>query len=170
MDPALTAGHTYVAGVECFTSNPYKFAMLTKKDNKLFAFNAILNSYTSLASFNQVAELEVADINKMIQPVYHGGMDFWYIAIGRKIYRTSVTGLELQLVLTLPNDASGDIVSFNFNFNEANNFTTIGITTYNPASSKALKGSFYMYNIAEDAFTEAHLNVIHKAKGLRIGF
>lgn len=169
IDPALTRGQEFLAGTECFTSSPYKFALLTKSGNTLYSYEARMDSYTSVKSFVKVAEATVPDINRMIRPLYHGGTDFWYFAIGRSIYRSSLMGLDLQLVATLPNDGSGDITAFNFNYNVANNFERMGVATYNPSAAGELKGSYYVLSLADNSWKETYLNVIYRAKEIEIG-
>jgi len=170
IDPSLTEGHDYLMGVETFYSSPYKFAMLTKKGDSLYSHEAVLPAYTAVSSYGRVAAAKVEGLDRMeATPVYHGGAHFWYFGIGRTIYRTSLLGLDLQPVVTLPNDGSGDIVTFNFNYDQANNFTKIGIATYNPASGQDLKGSYYVYDIASNTIEASYLNVLHKAKKIEIG-
>ena len=170
LDQSITAGYTFIKGFETSVNGAFSYVFLMKKDDKLASFLITLNGYQSVNSISKIAEATVPDLDKMARPYFNFSNSFWYFAIGRSVYRTTVMGMELQKVFTLPEDQSGDIAAFAFNEGGTTSMQNIGVTTYDPNSSKELKGSFYLFNTTSNTFTETHLNVIQKPVAIQMGF
>jgi hypothetical protein len=170
LDQSITAGYTFIRGFETYMNGAYSYIYLMKKGDKLASFLITLNGYQSVNSISKIAEASVPDLDKMARPYFNFSNNFWYFAIGRTVYRTTVMGMELQKVFTLPEDQSGDIAAFAFNDGGSASMENIGVTTYDPNSSKELKGSFYLFNTLSNTFKETHLNVIHKPVAIQMGF
>ncbi|MCA5005695.1 PKD-like family lipoprotein [Sphingobacterium bovistauri] len=164
-----TDGHSYLASAEFFVSD-WTFQYLTRKGNDLYShnLNMFLVSPYAPKSFITSGPKNIPNLDKATCFVYHNGMKFWYFAIGRTIYRFSNLGLDVQPYLTLPEDGTGDIVNWNFDINAASNFKKIGIATYDPAAGGALKGSYYLFDIATESFETQDKYVTHKVVGLRV--
>ncbi|MBO9675418.1 MAG: hypothetical protein J7577_18360 [Sphingobacteriaceae bacterium] len=169
IDPSLTAGHTFVGGAEGYDGSAFFYTLLTKKGNTLYLFKLTFDATYTPKEFTLVATKEISNIDKLSSVFFNAGNKFWYLSIGREIYSTSILGLDLQLSYALPNDGSGDIVAFNFNYNEAAAYTLLGVATYNPASSLPHKGSYYLFNYGDRQVQETSLNTIDKAKAIQIG-
>lgn len=170
LDQSITAGYTFIKGYEHYLNGAYCYVFLMKKNDKLASFLITLNGYQAVNSITKIAEATVPNLDKMAYPYFNFNTNFWYFAIGRTVYRTTVMGMELQPVFTLPADQSGDISTFAFNEGGPNSLQNIGVTTYDPNSSKAMKGSFYLFNIISNSITESHLNVIQKPVAIQMGF
>lgn len=170
LDQSITAGYTFIRGFEHYLNGAYCYVFLMKKDDKLASFLITLNGYQSVNSITKIGETTVPDLDKMVYPYFNFTSNFWYFAIGRSVYRTTVLGMELQKVFTLPVDQSGDIAVFGFNEGGTVALQHIGVVTHDPGSSKALKGSFYLFNLNSNSFTESHLNVVQNPVGIQMGF
>ncbi|NML23556.1 hypothetical protein HHL16_21940 [Pseudoflavitalea sp. G-6-1-2] len=170
LDQSILAGYTFIKGFETSINGGFCYVFLMKKGDKLASFLITLNGYQSVNSLTKIAEATVPDLDKMIMPYFNFSNNFWYFAIGRSVYRTTVMGMELQKVFTLPEDQSGDIAAFAFNEGGTVSMENIGVCTYDPNSSKAMKGSFYLFNTVSNSFTETHLNVIQKPVAIQMGF
>lgn len=170
LDQSILSGYTFVKGYETYMNGAYSYIFVMKKADKLASFLITLNGYQSVNSISKIGETTAPDLDKLVKPYINFNTSFWYFAMGRSVYRTTVQGMELQKVFTLPEDQSGDITAFTFNEGGTTGMENIGVTTYDPASSKELKGSFYLFNTVSNSIKETQLNVTHKAVALQMGF
>ncbi|WP_162850165.1 PKD-like family lipoprotein [Sphingobacterium yanglingense] len=170
VDPQSTKGHSFVANAEMIIGTDLIWQFITKKGNEMFMHNVVtdLNIYPyQPQKVNTIASKLVPQMVDAVHFVFSG--QFWYFAKGRTIYQCSRSGLDIVPYLTLPEDGSGDIVSWNFDIQAASNFTKMGIATYAPSSTKEYKGSYYVYNMVDKKFDQQDLNVIDKAVDVEIG-
>lgn len=167
-----TKGHTYITAADIRpTNNDWMFQTLTRKNNDLYKHDLVMRLTTPYqpVGFTSSAPKTIPNLDKAVAFRYHVGLNFWYFALGRTIYRFSYMGLDVQPYITLPEDGSGDIVTWNFEMQGAGSYTKIGIATYNATTAKALKGSYYIYDIGSNTFDVKDTFVINKAVDLKIG-
>ncbi len=150
-------GYSYVAsgGNLIAGSNDYTFYMLVRNGSAVSCYqtSAVLN-YEDNRYYPQKVELvsggTIANIDKAVQPKYHRWTSAFYFAVGRTIYRMTPTSIIAREFITLPDDGTGDIVSWNFDDDTHRTLKNIGIATYNGASSQAKKGSLYHYSLINE--------------------
>lgn len=145
-----TKGHQILGGVESMDSW-YFCVLITKKNNELFIHRIDHGSHPSSGYIPEkhsiIAQKTISEIEKAVDFRYRLGSQYWYFASGRSLYMFSNLGLDIQKVLTLPEDGSGDITSWNFDNNEAGEYDYIVLATYNPTENSEFKGSVYTYKI-----------------------
>ncbi len=167
-NPDDTKGHSYVAAAELLNVKEWQahWRFLTRKGQVFYLHNITFKAN------NRPEEAQVI-VTKGI-PEMEGAANFivydkyWYFSRGRAIYRCSANTLDVSLVLTLPNDNSGDIVAWNFDLVLSNVSKKIGIATFDENSAKPKKGSFYLYDIATASFEKQERNKIDKAVSIDI--
>lgn len=171
INPNATVGHTFLSASDMLIGDEeWRWQFITKKSNDVYMHNIIMDLSTyEPASFSTVGPKSIANLDKAVQFRFHQGLNYWYFALGRTIYRFSYLGLDIQSYLTLPDDGSGDIVSWNFNEAQGAEYTKIGIATYNPVATGENKGSYYFYDIETKKLDYSELNSIKKAVDIRIG-
>ncbi|MVZ65707.1 hypothetical protein GQF61_07540 [Sphingobacterium sp. DK4209] len=94
--------------------------------------------------------------------------DYWYFALERTIYRFPKRELIFQPYLTLPEDETGDIVSFKFAVNNKSEGNKIGIATYKDNAVQQKKGSFYLYDFDSKSLERKSLFEMDRAVDMRI--
>lgn len=148
----LTDGQEYLFGAEASGIDSSYFVYLTKKDDKLYSYKAGYIPGTSYqpAELVKIAEKTMPDLDKLAGIRYDISGRFWYVSIGRTIYRASVLGLDLQPYLTLPASDNGSISKFIIDKGR------ILISTYNTSTRKS---SVYIYD-------SANLTLINESHGL----
>lgn len=169
--PSMSAGHTYMGASEFYITD-WTFQFLTNKDNKLNMHNIIMSTkapYQPL-TYQVMSSQAIPNLNEAVDFRFHAGLNFWYFALGRTLYRFSALGADIQAYAKLPEDGSGDIVSWNFDSNAASTFVKIGIATFNSDSPNSYKGSYYVYDIATSTFDIQDKYVINKAVGMQLGY
>lgn len=167
-----TKGHTFLASEDIRpTASDWYFQFLTRKGNVLYKHDLPMRTARPYApiSFTTTSSNPIPSLANAVQFRYHTGLNFWYYAAGRTIYRFSYVGLDVQPYVTLPDDGSGDIVAWNFEISGVGSFTKLGIATYNPAAAGELKGSYYLYDIPSNSYEVKETYTIHKAVDLKIG-
>lgn len=135
----LTDGQEYLFGAEASNIDTSRFVYLTKEGNILRSFKMGVRSGTTYEASElvKIAETTVSNIADLSAIRYDISGRFWYIAIGKTIYRASVLGLDLQPYLTLPSSATGRITKFHI----ANG--QIMAATYSDSNQKS---SIYIYD------------------------
>lgn len=170
VDAQSTKGHAFVATTEMRIGDDLIWQFITKKDNEMFMHNVVMDLNIYPYQPQKVMTIASKSVPQMVDAVHFVfSGQFWYFAKGRTIYQCSRSGLDIVPYLTLPEDGSGDIVSWNFDIQAASNFTKMGIATYNPSSTKEYKGSYYLYNMVDKKFDQQGLNVIDKAVDIEVG-
>lgn len=169
VNPQSTKGHSFVAAAEMDIPNGIQWQMLTRKGSDIAMHNVVL-SYEDFG-IKSVTTSTTKVVPEMVEAVnFAFSGQYWYFAKGRTIYQCSPNGLDIAVYLTLPDDGSGDITAWSFNLDGgAGDFTKMGIATYNSSSSKARKGSYYLYDMVSKKFDQQDLNVIDKAVDVEIG-
>lgn len=94
--------------------------------------------------------------------------DYWYFSLERTIYRFPIRELRFQPYITLPDDATGDIVSFDFAVNDKSGENKIGIATYKDNAVQQKKGSFYLYDFDSKSLERKSLFEMDRAVDMRI--
>ncbi|MDF2514906.1 MAG: hypothetical protein K0R59_202 [Sphingobacterium sp.] len=166
----LTQGHQFVAATDIVDpalslNQNWRWQFLTRRASTIYLFDLFQES-TNFKEIKQVASKSVPEITDAVSFRYNTG--YWYFAKGRTIYRFADNGLDITTYLTLPNDGSGAICTWNFYTDIASNLKNIGIATYNPDSTAPLKGSYYIYNTDNKQFDRQDRNVIDKAVDLEL--
>ncbi|MHC8947624.1 PKD-like family lipoprotein [Sphingobacterium hungaricum] len=164
-----TLGHDFLYGMNTYITGVPDFYYLTKKDNKLYLFKSAFNFLFVPSDLSQFAVSDLSSIGSSpdkITDIYYDPSNYWFISIGRTIYRASYLGLSFQEYIKLPDDGSGDIVKFMAATPSPNRFL---ISTYNASSTKEKKGSVYIYDIAKAKVTNTMLYSTEKAVSVFVG-
>jgi len=165
-----TKGHEFMAGCEEFDSWFYNM-FVTRKGNEVFLHRIPLTSVTTEPQSHQlVASKVIPGMEKASNMKYRTNSKLWYFTIGRTLYRFSSTSIDLQEVFTLPDDGTGDITAWNFDYHAAGLFKHIVVTTYNENANEPYKGSVYTYKIDGTAPVHVDKYVTHKVVALQCNF
>ncbi len=160
-------------GVEDYVTWVNNF-VLTKNGDELaihrFDYSANSTNGYMPESYLLVGRKRVPEAQNAVGFRYRTGSGFWYFAKGRKLYRFSNSGLDVQEVLSLPDDGTGDITAWNFDYNMAGQFSHIVIATFNPNASKPYKGSVYTYGINGAQPLNIEKEVTYKVVDLKCGY
>lgn len=166
-------GHDVVGGVEDYVTWVNNF-VLTKNGDELaihrFDYSANSTNGYMPESYLLVGRKRIPEAQNAVGFRYRTGSGFWYFAKGRKLYRFSNSGLDVQEVLSLPDDGTGDITAWNFDYNMAGQFSHIVIATFNPNASKPYKGSVYTYGINGARPLNIEKEVTYKVVDLKCGY
>ncbi len=167
-NPDDTKGHSYVAAAELpgVEAGQAKWRFLTRKDQEYFLHNITIKASSRPEKAQVIVTKKIPEMVGAANFVFYN--KFWYFSRGRAIYRCSAETLEIAEVMKLPDDSSGDIVTWNFDIVQSAQAKRIGIATFNKNSKELKKGSYYLYNIPTGKFDKLHLNVIDKAVSLEI--
>ena len=167
-NPDDTKGHSYVTAAELpgVEAGQAKWRFLTRKGNEFFLHNITIKANSRPEKAQVILTRNIPDMNGATNFIVYN--KYWYFSKGRTIYRCSAETLDVSEVMKLPDDSSGDIVSWNFDNILSTQARQIGIATFNKNSKEFKKGSYYLYNIATGKFDKTQLNVIDKAVSLEI--
>lgn len=166
-------GHEVLGGVEDYITWVNSFVLTKNGDDvALHRFDFSQSSVNGYLPNKHivVARKKMPEMMNQIGIRYRNGAGFWYFASGRKLYRFSNSGFDVQEVLTLPNDGTGDITAWNFDYSPAGQFKYIIVATYNPSSTKEFKGSVYTYAINGTTPLNVETEVTHKVVDLKAGY
>lgn len=159
----MFAGHRYIAG-QVYSGTTYFLIILTEKDGKLYSHQVDMNTTTWIT--NEVTQIGTSDIpagGKVGFAYFDYNSKFWFISVGRTIYRASHLGLDLQTYVTLPNDNSGAITYFNI----AQNKLLIATNDQNHAQEKS--ASLYIYNTTDLSLDRSDLYAVEEVVSLFVG-
>lgn len=168
-----TKDHKILGGTEVLEGSNYYEMLVTKKNNEIF-LHKITHGASNIGYLPKEYKLEsskiMPEINNAVDFRFRFGSGLWYFASGRSIYRFSNVGLDLQEVIKLPEDGTGNITSWNFDFSNNGSHKHIVIATYNPNESSALKGSVYTYKIDSPVPANVEKYATYKVVSLHCGF
>jgi len=162
--PYLTAGKTCMAIATIDEHQPTWFYLLRE--------NNLVGLVETTARGFSPERLEIVYFNQSEILAQGKGFilkdDYWYFAHERTIYRFPKRALLFQPYITLPDDESGNIVSFNFAVNNKPGVNKIGIATYQAEAVQQNKGSFYLYDFESQNLERKSLFEMDRAVDMRI--
>ena len=164
-DPRLTVGHRFLAVREA-SSSAIQWQFLTYKGSEVFLHNIVMGQSIDGLVPQEVGVLTHKAVPEMIDAVDFKFLDgYWYFAKGRKVYRCAENTLDVEVYFSLPDDGSGDVVSWDFSAFESEDGSArlVGIATYNSTVEFTNKGSYYIYNPNDERFERQDLYKIQKA-------